>query len=561
VPLDLVLRGGTVVDGTGRDRFRADVGVAGGRIVEVGRVEDTGRREIDADGLVVSPGFIDGHTHMDAQVMWDPLGTSSCWHGVTTVVMGNCGFTLAPVQANEEHLVVRSLERAEDISADAMAQGITWSWSTFDQYLDAVDRAPKGINYAGYLGHSALRTWAMGERAFESAATDDDLAAMEKEAARAMEAGALGFSTSRSREHETADDRPVASRLADWQEICRLAAVVGRSGGVLEAALEPAARAGGEVQEEAHRRLTQLAIDTGVAITFGLSIPPGCFDLLELIDATNAAGGRMFGQSRCKRASSVMSFRNNLPFDRLPEWKKVRSLPLEEQRTLLEQPEVRARLVREAHDADYGRVVGPVSRRPDWSDVFLFDRPLPPYTNVGALAAERNVDPVELIIDLSLQSDFRQLFIQYLAAIETEEALEAMMRRPNTVMTFSDAGAHVSQVSDGSLCTYLLGSWVRDRERFTLEEAVRMVTSVPAACWGFADRGRVQPGMAADLNVFDPAVISPAVPELVYDLPGGAKRLVQRSHGIAATVVGGDVVIEHGQHTGALPGQLLRRRS
>jgi N-acyl-D-aspartate/D-glutamate deacylase len=557
--LDLVLRGGTVVDGTGADPVRADVGIAGDRIVAVGTVDSRGRREIDVEGHVVTPGFIDGHTHMDAQVMWDPHGTSSCWHGVTTVVMGNCGFTLAPAQPDERQLVVRNLERAEDISAAAMAEGITWSWETYAEYLDAVDRAPKGINYAGYVGHSALRTWAMGERAFDHEATDDDIGAMEKELTKAMDAGAVGFSTSRSREHETSDDRPVASRLAAWDEVRRLAAVVGQAGGVVELALEPAARAGGDAQIESHQRLYDLAIESGAALTFGLSIPPGCFPLLDLIDRTTAAGGRMFGQSRCKRASTVMSFRNNFPFDRLPGWRDVRSRSVDEQRRLLADTGIRARLVAEAHESDYGRSVGPVSRRPVYEDLHLFDRGLPPYPNVATIAAERGVDPVELIIELGLATDFEQLFVQFFSVDETEDVLETMMRHPNTVMTFSDAGAHVSQVSDGSLCTYLLGHWVRGRQVFTLQEAVRMVTSTPATCWGFSDRGQVREGFAADLNVFDPETVGPRAPELVWDLPGGAKRLTQRSTGFLATVVAGDVVIEQGEHTGRLPGRLLRR--
>jgi N-acyl-D-aspartate/D-glutamate deacylase len=374
-----------------------------------------------------------------------------------------------------------------------------------------------------------------------------------------MDAGAVGFSTSRSREHETSDDRPVASRLAAWDEVRRLAGVVGRAGGVVELALEPAARAGGEAQAEAHGRLFDLALESGAALTFGLSIPPSCFGLLELIDRTAAAGGRMFGQSRCKRASTVMSFRNNFPFDRLPGWRDVRARPLGEQRLLFADPDVRARLVAEAHESDYGRSVGPVSRRPVYEDLHLFDRGLPPYPNVATMAAERRIDPVEMVIELGLASDFEQLFVQFFSVDETEDVLESMMRHPNTVMTFSDAGAHVSQVCDGSLCTYLLGRWVRQREVFSLQEAVRMVTATPAACWGFTDRGLVREGFIADLNVFDPATIGPNAPELVWDLPGGAKRLTQRSTGFLATLVAGEVVLERGEHTGSLPGRLGRR--
>ncbi|HEX4219744.1 MAG TPA: amidohydrolase family protein [Acidimicrobiales bacterium] len=262
---DLVIRNGTVVDGSGGSSFRADVAVSGDRIAEIGRITERGRSEVDADGQVVTPGFVDGHTHMDAQVLWDPLGTCSCWHGVTTVVMGNCGFSLAPVRSDARELVVRNLEQAEDISPAALAAGISWGWETFAEYLDEVDRQPKGINYAAYVGHSALRTWAMGERAFEEEANDDDLGRMELELEAAMRAGAIGLTTSRSRNHTTSDDRPVASRLASWTEVQRLVAVLGRvRAGVFELALEQAARSRDpERQSEFLDRLGGLALDTG----------------------------------------------------------------------------------------------------------------------------------------------------------------------------------------------------------------------------------------------------------------------------------------------------------
>jgi N-acyl-D-aspartate/D-glutamate deacylase len=251
VMYDLVIRGGVVVDGSGGPRYRADVGVLHGRISRIGIIREKGREEIDAEDHVVSPGFIDGHTHMDAQVAWDPLGTSSCWHGVTSVVMGNCGFTLAPARADERHLVVRNLERAEDISAEAMAEGITWTWETYPEYLDALDRLPKGINYAGYVGHSALRTWAMGERAFEEQATPDDMAEMARQLRDALRAGAVGFTTSRTMNHLTADNRPVASRLASWGEVVALVEVMADAGGgIFEIANEDVRRADEAVQDE-----------------------------------------------------------------------------------------------------------------------------------------------------------------------------------------------------------------------------------------------------------------------------------------------------------------------
>src|SRR5438132_3905760 len=269
---DLVIKNGMLIDGSGLPRYRADVGVRHGRIVATGRIRERADEVIDADGLVVAPGFVDGHTHMDAQIFWDPLGTCSCWHGITSVVMGNCGFTLAPCAESDKHLVVRNLERAEDISGAAMAAGIAWRWTTFPEWLDCLESLPKGINYASYLGHSALRTYVMGERAFDQAATEDDLKAMEKELRSALTAGAMGFTTSRSPSHETPDQRPVASRVAPWDEIRRLVGVMGEmNAGIFEIAGEGVDRdPGNPGLRDYQRRLRELAVETGRPVTFGL---------------------------------------------------------------------------------------------------------------------------------------------------------------------------------------------------------------------------------------------------------------------------------------------------
>jgi N-acyl-D-amino-acid deacylase len=561
--LDMVIRGGTVVDGSGMAGFRGDVAIEGGSIVEVGRVTERGRREIDADGQVVTPGFIDGHTHMDAQVMWDPIGSCSCYHGVTSVVMGNCGFTLAPAAAERRELVVRNLERAEDISAEALREGIDWTWDSFAGYLGAVDGRPKAINYSGYVGHSALRTWAMGERAFSELATDEDLSRMEIGLAQSLRAGAIGMSTSRSDQHETSDDRPVASRVASWDEVRRLVCAMGAlGGGVFEIAQEAAARSSDpEERRDFHDRMRGLAIDSGALVTFGVIAaskePEPWRDLLGALDATAAAGGRMIGQTHSRGITSVLSFLTKLPFDRLPEWTEVRRLPLEGQRAAFTDTEVRHRLVRSAHEADYGRAIGAEARAPDFDAIQILDRGLPPHRLLAKEAASQGVDPVELMLDLALDSDFQQLFLQPISWTGEDEVLE-ILRHPRTVMTFSDSGAHVSQIMDSSITTHLLGYWVRDRKAFTLEHAIQMITLAPAVTWGFADRGLIRPGMVADINVFDPNTITPAVPEVVADLPGGGRRLVQKAAGMRATLVAGQLTMEDGEPTGALPGRLLR---
>ena len=561
---DLVIKGGTIVDGSGRDRYEADVAVQDGRIAAVGRVTERGRTELEADGRVVTPGFIDGHTHMDAQVFWDSMGSNSCWHGVTTVVMGNCGFTLAPCRPDEHDLVVRNLERSEDMSPSALAAGVKWSWETFPEYLDAVDSVPKGINYAANIGHSALRTWVMGERAFEEQSSPEELAAMKRQLREALAAGAIGFTTSRSTNQETSDDRPVASRLASWSELCELAEVLGEvPGRVLQMALEPTFRSDDpDVKADAFRRLQSLAIKTGVSVTFGV-LPVDqdgrdAMDLLEFIDQTKAAGGRMFGQSHSQGVSNVLSFETLLPFDGLPEWKAVRNLPLEEQLAKLSDPEVRARLVSAVHTGTFGeRARGAEPRRVPFQKIKIFDQVLPPHPSVAEVAAARGCDPVELMIDLAVQTRFKQLFQQPLTS-DDQEVARRLMEHTSAVMTFSDSGAHVSQISDASIQTYLLAYWVRQRQALSLEKAIWMITGAPATAWGFSDRGLVREGMAADLNIIDPERVGPDLPSVAYDLPSGSKRFVQTASGISSTIVNGQVTLRDGHHTGAFPGRLLR---
>ena len=560
MPYDLLIKNGTVVDGSGLPRYRGDVAVRHGRIAAIGRIREASREVLDADGHVVAPGFVDGHTHMDAQIFWDPLGTCSCWHGVTSVVMGNCGFTLAPCSKAERHLVVRNLERAEDIAGAAMDAGIDWTWTTFPEFLDRVDALPKGINYAGYIGHSALRSFVMGERAFEKEASEDDLRAMERELRDALRAGAIGFTTSRSPSHETPDRRPVASRLASWQEIRRLVGVMGdMNAGIFEIAGER--HAADSDLREYHERLRDLAVETGRPVTWGLfsrrTEPDRWRAYVGLLEETARAGGRMFAQVHSRALAVVLSFKTNLPFDRLPEWRELRALPLAEQRHRLGHLETRRRLVEAAAARADRPAIGAEARAGDYDWIFVMDSVEGPHRTVAEVAQERGVDPVEAMIELALEKDLDRFFLQPIANEDQGHALE-LMKHPRAVVTFSDSGAHVSQIMDASLQTHLLSHWVRAKEAFTLEEAVRLLSFVPATRWGFADRGLIREGMAADLIVFDPATIGPEMPEVAHDLPSGARRLVQRARGLSATVVNGEILLRDGKHTGALPGQLLR---
>lgn len=560
---DLVIQNGTIVDGSGLPRFRADLGIVHGKIATIGKIRAAAKETINAEGHIVAPGFIDGHTHMDAQVNWDPLGTCSVWHGITSVVMGNCGFSLAPCAEVDNDLVMRNLERAEDISPAAMSAGIKWTWETFPEYLDTIENLPKGINYSAYLGHSALRTYVMGERAFHEPATPQDIERMKREVRDAIRAGAMGFTTSRSQAHRTPQGDPVASRLAAWDEVRQLVGVMGEmNAGIFEIASESPLDTP-EALLDYQTRLKELAVDTGVPITYGQFSRRDTDDTwrsyLALADETARAGGRMFIQTHSRALNLVLSFETYMPYDKLPVWRDIRQLPLAEQAAALRDPEMRRKLVEVANQQadDGGKGIGPDARSANYDYLYVMDSGMPPYRTVAELAKEMRKDPTEVVMDLALEKDMKQFFLQPIANENQGHALE-LIRHPRTVVTFSDSGAHVSQIMDSSLQTHLLGYWVREKQELTLEEAVRQLTFVPASFWGINHRGLLREGYAADVVVFDPDRIAPMMPELVYDLPAGARRLKQKSAGIAATVVNGEVLMRHNEHTGALPGQLIR---
>ena len=413
---DLLIKNGTVVDGSGLPRFQADVAIAEGKIAAIGKIREGAREIIDAEGHVVSPGFVDGHTHMDAQVFWDPLGTCSCWHGITSVVMGNCGFSLAPCSEEDKLLVMRNLERAEDISPEAMQAGIRWSWTTYPEYLDAVERLPKGINYSAYIGHSALRTYVMGERAFTEEATPDDLEAMQREVRSAIQAGAAGFTTSRTRNHQTPDGQPVASRLATWDEVRQLVGVLGElNSGVFEIAGEDTGLNPERIQDYCNR-LKALAVDTGVQLRLACSARPrlqtiGVRFLRWPMKPPQPADGCLFrstvGPSACCSRSSqsprLTSCPSGATSDNCPWQNRQR-------------PYAILKCVRSWYSPPISRpkrgtrAVGAEARAANFKWLFpILDRAVPPYRSVAEIAAERNQDPVETYIELALEKGFKAL--------------------------------------------------------------------------------------------------------------------------------------------------------
>ena len=565
--LDLLIRNGTVVDGSGMPRYRADVGIRQGRIAEIGRIRSPADEVIDAGGMIVAPGFIDGHTHMDAQVAWDPLGSCSCWHGVTSVVMGNCGFALAPCKPEAREWFAECLEAVEDIPKAAMVAGIDWRWETFPEYLDAVESFPKSINYAAYIGHSALRMYAMGDRALDREADEDDLRLMTHLVREALRAGAVGLSSSRANTHIRPDGEPVVSRIAAWSEIAHLVNAMGElNAGIFQVGPDVS---GGEAQKACLDELRKIAVSSRRPLMLGaLSSSqgdnPNPFTYqFEWMDRVAAEGGRVFGQATTRSINALFSMKSYLPFDALPVWNEIRNLPVEEQKARFRDPEARvglvaaeARMKPKGTEFQGGGAATTDPRKPDYANLFpMFDVKWDD-PSVEDLAQSSGRNPVEVMLDLMAENE-DLMFVQPLV---NEKPLEVrdMLKNPRTLATFSDSGAHVCQEMGSSLQTHLLSYWVRDKQVFTLEEGVRMLTFENAAAWDMHDRGLLRPGHAADIVVFDEEGISPCLPTVERDLPGGARRLVQKADGIAATVVNGAVTLRDGEPTGAHSGTLIR---
>lgn len=555
---DLVIRNGTLVDGTGSPPRQADVAVKDGLVVAIGEVDGPAARTVDATGRIVTPGFVDIHTHLDAQISWDPMGTSSCFHGVTSVVIGNCGVTFAPCRPEDRRELAEMMESVEDIPADAIMDGLSWEWETYGQYLAELDRRPKGINVGGMVGHTALRRYVMGDRAAE-VPTDADLAAMADLVDEAMAAGALGLSSSRTVLHKGADGEPIPGTYATVDELVALAEVLGRHGkGVFETAAMLGSQNGATPASTAEEIavLAEVSRASGRSVSFGLTQTVAGGDLhrqvLELVAAANAQGADIHPQTTVRSVGVLFGLAHHSPFGGAPSWRALLDLPFEARLAAIRDPEQRAVLVAEG-DGPGG--IAPENLFP--LDTVPADYRLDPERSLAARAAAAGTTPAALWIDLLDATDGACL-LNWPFLNQTPAEVEHLLADPNVVLGLADAGAHVGQIMDASQPTWFLAHWVRDRGLYDLAQGVARLTSIPAALFAIADRGVVAEGRPADLNVIDLDALSLPIPEFHHDFPGGAGRWVQGATGYDLTVVNGVVTVEDGRHTGALPGVTLR---
>jgi N-acyl-D-amino-acid deacylase len=570
---DLILRSGTVVDGTGAPPRTADVAVDAERITEVGDLRgETARQEVDADGLLVTPGFVDIHTHYDGQATWDPLLSPSCWHGVTTVVMGNCGVGFAPVHPGKEEWLIQLMEGVEDIPGTALAEGITWGWETFPEYLQALERLPRALDIGTQVPHGAVRAYVMGERgARNEPANPADIEAMARIVLEGIQAGALGFSTSRTIVHRAVDGEPVPGTFAAEDELMGIGRALGSAGrGVFEVA--PAGVMGEDLLAPVKEVdwMRRLSAETGRPVTFALAqhnrAPEQWRELLQLAESATGEGAALRAQVMGRPTCLLVGWQTQThPFRFRPSYKAIADLPLEERVERLRRPEVRAAILSERNpDHPLADVVSagldrifPMGEPPDYEP--------PPERSVAAIAAAEGRPAEEVLYDLMMARDGRELLMLALLGYSDGnlDAMREMLLHPNAALGLSDGGAHCGAICDASMPTFMLSHWARDRDRgptLDLALVVRKMTSETARTYGLHDRGVVAAGAKADLNLIDFERLDLRLPKLAFDLPGGARRLVQEADGYVATFVSGTQIMAEGQDTGARPGRLVRSR-
>ncbi len=565
---DIVIRGGTIIDGTGTPAFSGDVAITAGKIAAVGGKQGPGKREIDADGLLVTPGWVDVHTHYDGQAMWDPLLAPSCWHGVTTVMFGNCGVGFAPVKKHHRGALMDLMEGVEEIPNPVLAAGLNWEWETFPQFMDELERRERAIDIAAQAAHLPLRVYVMGDRAIRrEPATADDIAEMRRLTIEALQCGAFGFTTSRTDSHKTPDGELVPSRDADDVELLGIGSALGVTG-------TGAFGMNSDFDDEDYelRWMRKLAKETGRPVWFLLTDryedPQRWRRLMDAVHKARADGLSLTAQIAGRPIGVMMGIGTALnPFTVRPSYKALESLPIEEQRRRLRDPDMRRKILNEkpseAEVAKLAQFRQLIVKRFD--KFFTMGNPPDyepgPEKSVAAIAAREGRTPDEVAYDYILEDGQYLYFPVVNYTVGDHGPIREMLTDPACLLGLSDGGAHCTSIVDAGVPTYMLTHWARDRARgprLPLEHLIKRQTSETAGFFGLTDRGRLSPGLRADVNLIDFPRLQTRKPEIVHDMPAGGRRFVQRVEGYEATLVAGQPIFERGEATGALPGRLVR---
>ena len=556
---DLVIKNGTIVDGSGNPRFHGDVAIEGAKVVEVGKVSGSAKRTIDASDLVVAPGFVDPHTHYDAQVFWDPMFSCSSWHGVTSVVTGNCGFTLAPCKPEDRSYLTHMLAVVEDMPLPALEAGLTWEWDDYSSFIDAIDRRPKAINMGCYIGHSAVRRNVMGEDCRRTA-TPDEVARIQQVVAAGLKAGALGFSSSRIPVHVDGEGKSVPSAFADMNELTAVARAMRQvNRGVMEFTAKMVLHPRGNEDVGDLHELVSLAKEsqrplTFVSVRYMPRYPERSLHILSETAKVAAANSvRLYPQMGCRRFGMYLNWNKLMPpFAHHPAWRKVMFLRGVERIAALSDPatrsEMRSELAADTAFNGWSYMLVKEAKRPERKSL--------EGQSIAAIAESMGKDPLETYLDLCVGEDCAIDF-DYLMFDTEDGVLGKMLKDPNVLLE-TDAGAHLATLCNADFPSYLLSHWVRETSVLSIEEAVARITSHPAEVFGLSDRGNLKPGYAADIVIFDPQRVGTGRSSLVRDLPAQQARLIRESEGIHTVIVNGSPILEGGQPTGETPGQVLR---